>query len=102
MARVYVRLPNGEVVYPKAKLCVMPYELDYPVREFRSMADVRTYYWGPPKPDEQGQSRIATFVTVGSLRGWNTCGDGPDCSHNNALANPPRLRYATGAERLVV
>jgi hypothetical protein len=25
----------------------------------------------------------SAFVTVGSLRGWNTCGDGPDCSPVN-------------------
>lgn len=80
MARAYVKLPNGEVVYPKVKLCVMPYELNYPVREFRSMEDVRAYYWGPPKMDAPCQSRIAPFFTVGSLRGWNTCGDGPACS----------------------
>ncbi len=58
---------------------VMSYELEHPVREFRSMEDVRSYYWGAPKPDEQGQSRIAAFVTIGSLRGWSTCGDGPVC-----------------------
>ena len=57
-----------------------PLKFNYPVKCFESMEDVRSYYWGPPKPDEHGQSRIALFVTVGSLRGWNTCGDGPVCS----------------------
>lgn len=58
---------------------VVPMKFDYPVREFQSMADVREYYWGAPKLDASGKSRIAAFVTVGSLRGWETCGDGPVC-----------------------
>lgn len=64
---------------PRRPFAIETGQYDYPVRAFESMADVRGYYWGPPKPDAQGQSRIAAFVTVGSLRGWGTCGGGPSC-----------------------
>lgn len=61
---------------------VLPRNLSSPVRGFTAMEDAREFYgWDPPRPkDDSKPCRVALFVTVGSLHGWQTCGDGPFCS----------------------